>query len=519
LFGRAPHIRRQVEAAQAPRVRGWRAGGKKRRQTHLRMHSSNKVKQRISFLCIDKTNFFIHVVFSQIYTFFLLDFVKSKTYTLSLLETIHRGAMTHSQRTKPNRTKSKPPKTDQSLQGAPEGFQLTPFDESFRNDPYAVYKTLREAAPIHYGGVSQYGKAWAISEHEAALRVLQMKETCVDALKIGLAIDPRSENPIAPRDPDLIGLDDPDHKRLRRLVQKAFTPKAVEAFRPRINSIVDNILADLGTRHEFDLVTDFAKPIPTMAIAEMLGVDPQDHGDFKRWTDTLVKQGYPMPTKEQWEEIAQADASLRAFFEGIITERRVEPRDDLITALIKAKDEDDRLSEAEIVGMCTLLIGAGNVTTTDLIGNGILALLQHPREMTKLRANPDLIENAVEEMLRFDSSVLFVNRFATSDFELGDRSIKSGDPLNVLLAAANHDPNLCDDPDAFDIARDDVDHLAFGRGIHICLGAPLARLETQIAIAKLLEAFPNLSLAEENVKRKKMILFRGCKSLAVRVRP
>ena len=402
--------------------------------------------------------------------------------------------------------------------GVPEGMQLTPFDDTFRKMPYAVYRLLRERAPVHHGGVSQYPDAWVISNYEHAVRILQERETCVDPRKVGLERDPRESNAVTTRAPDMLGLDDPDHLRLRRLVQKAFTPKSVEAFRPHIEQIVDQIIADLKTRSEFDIVADFAKPVPTRAIAELFGVNPEDHRDFKRWTDILIKQGYPMPTEAQWAEILQADADLRDYFERIVAERRAVPKEDLVTALIRAKDEDDKLTEDEIISMCTLLIGAGNVTTTDLIGNGLLALFEHPDQMAKLRAEPELTENAVEEILRYDSSVTMVNRFVTTDLELGGKTIPAGCPVSILLGAGNHDPALCERPDAFDIERAPADHLTFGRGSHICLGAPLARLETQIAITKLLAAFPDLELIEDRVERRKMILFRGCKSLRVRTR-
>jgi hypothetical protein len=456
----------------------------------------------------------------------LLAYQKMQAYIAASLETSIVGAMTRSRSTNPSPNKTianpaapNPPlvsPSDYPPHGIPHGVQLTPNDAAFRKDPYAVYRLLRERDPVHRGGYSLSENSWAVTEHEAVRDILQMEKISANPRALGMEPDPRPGSPKTQHKLTMLQLDNPDHKRLRSLVQQAFTPKAIEAFRPRIEAIVDEVLDDLKEQASFDIVADFADPIPTIAIAELLGVNRKDHEDFKRWSASLAKANYPEPTPEQWREMIQADGDLRTNLKMVVAERRAEPRDDLVSALIKARDQDDRLSEGEMISMCWLLIQAGNITTSDLIGNGVLAFLQHPEQCAKLRSAPHLIGNAVEEILRFDTPVLYTNRFATTDFNLGDKNIRRGDTLSVILAAANHDPKKSDDPEAFDIGRDDVQHLAFGRGIHHCIGAPLARLEAQIAVTKLLETFPVLEIDEEEVVHRKMGSFRGCKRLRVR---
>jgi len=400
--------------------------------------------------------------------------------------------------------------------GIPSGVQLTPFDDAFRKNPYDNFRVLRERDPVHRGGYSVYGESFAVTEHHTVRDVLQMKDTAVNPRSVGFGPDPRRSDSGKQPKPNMLGLDDPDHKRLRRLVQQTFTPKAVTAFRPRIEEIIDEILAGLAGRDEFDLVSEYANPIPTIVIAEMLGVDSKDHADFINWSDMLVQSFFPAPTPKQWEEIRQADKNFRTYFKRAIKERRSSPHNDLITAMIRAKDEDDMLSEGEIISMCVLLINAGHLTTADMIGNGVLALLQHPPEREKLKSNPALIENAVEEMLRYDAPVTFTNRFATVDMTVGDKQVARGETISAILIAANRDPSVHKDPDTFDITRQNIQHLSFGKGIHHCIGAPLARLEVQIAIQKLFQTFPELELGDQEIVHRKMLALRGCKQLHVR---
>lgn len=388
----------------------------------------------------------------------------------------------------------------------PEGLQLTPFDADFHADPYAVYRTLREAAPLHRETTSFYpGDTWTVTSHVLVEPLLKDPRLSVDARRIGMPRDGRADNAVTRAAPDMMNLDDPEHARLRAALGRAFTPSSVERFGPRIAEIFDGCVADQPAR--FDVVAAIAKPLPTIVIAEYLGIDASRHADFKHWTDELLLQGYPMPSAEQWDRIVAADASLRAYAQELIASRRAAPRDDLVSRMI----QDGSLDEEELVSMCFLLIGAGNFTTTDLIANTLLALLQHGA------GAPDDAGAAVEEVLRFDSPSLSLRRFVTEDVEVGEQTIRAGSVVNLVLAAANHDPALTDDADRFRTDRGRCPHLAFGRGIHHCLGAPLARLEARVVVERFFERFPAARLVSH--RRTRMMAFRGCRELIVETGP
>jgi cytochrome P450 len=296
---------------------------------------------------------------------------------------------------------------------------------------------------------------------------------------------------------------------LRALVSKAFTPRAVEHLTPRIGQVIDDLLEAVAGRGRFDVIEAFAGPLPVIVIAEMLGIDPADRDDFKRWSDWEAMSLNPLLTAEQQAAVAAANTELGAYLQRVIAERRAEPQDDLISGMIAAEEAGDQLTDAEIVTMCELLLAAGNVTTTDLIGNGLWLLLRHPEQAEKLRAEPSLIANTVEEILRCESSVMQTGRIAMRDVEIGGCPIRRGESIVTLLAAANRDPGEHREPDRFDIGRRDVQHRSFGGGAHFCLGAPLARLETQLAIAAFVKRFPRARLADEPVEWRALPAFRG----------
>jgi cytochrome P450 len=309
--------------------------------------------------------------------------------------------------------------------------------------------------------------------------------------------------------------DPPNHTRLRSLVSKAFTPRAIERLAPRIVEIVDELLAAVATADRFDVIETLAVPLPVIVIAEMLGIDPTDRRDFKRWSEWQAMSLNPLLTAAEQTQCAEADAELEAYLQRAIAERRAHPREDLISALIAAKEGDDQLTDTEIVTMCELLLAAGNVTTTDLIGNGVWCLLRHPDQLQKLRDDPSLIANAVEEILRFESPVVQTARIPTADVKIGGCPMRRGESVLAFLAAANRDPERYPEPDRFDITRKDVHHHSFGGGAHFCLGAPLARLEAQLAIAVLVERFPSLRLADEPLEWRALPAFRGLVKLPV----
>ena len=390
------------------------------------------------------------------------------------------------------------------------------MSDEFRAHPEAVMERLREADPVHHDQV--LGR-YVVTQHEDVTAVLQDRALSVDPAKA-----PEGSifgNFAAPSDsefgPNMLFMDPPDHDRLRALVSKAFTPKAVESMRPRVVEIANRLLDAVGEKDSFDLIADFAAPLPTIVIAEMLGVDPADQGKFKEWSDISVQSFNPVKDDEL---IAAIDAANRALMEYLreAVERRKsgERSDDLMTALVDVEEAGDQLSVEEMVMLCALLLEAGNLTTTDLIGNGAYALLSNPAQFDRLRADPSMIVNAVEEMIRFDPPVTDSARLALEDTEVGGCPIPAGELITTSLTGANHDPAVHPNPHDFDIEREHIDHRSFGGGRRYCLGAPLARLETQVAITTLLERFPNLTLAPgTDVEHRQLFFFRGLVELQV----
>ena len=399
----------------------------------------------------------------------------------------------------------------------PTGLALTALHPLFREHPTMVLDRLRAAEPVHRD--RQFDRVF-LSRYEDVRAVTSDRSLGVDPRKarkggfsrVVLGIDGGGTF-----EPTMLHLDDPDHKRLRGLVSQAFNQRAIDAVRPRIHAIAAELLDKVQDAGEFDLIEAYAAPLPTIVIAEMLGVDPADQGDFKRWSDALAHSFNPVRTPEQETVLQAGQMGLAGYFKAAVDARRANRGTDLVSALVSAEEQGDRLSEREIIGTCNLLLAAGNVTTTDLIGNGVLALLRHPAELAKLRANPDLARNAVEEMLRFDPPVAQTGRITTAPREIGGVPLEAGETITASLIAAGHDPAVHDEPGRFDVARPDPRHLAFGGGVHFCLGAPLARAEAQIGIPLLFERFPNLQLAEDRkVERKGAPVFNGVKELWVR---
>jgi hypothetical protein len=313
----------------------------------------------------------------------------------------------------------------------------------------------------------------------------------------------------------MLFVDPPDHTRLRTLVNKAFTPRAVEALRPRITRIVHGLLDDVERAGTMDVVRVLAYPLPVIVIAELLGIPVDDRELFKKWSDALAATLEPFVPKDLQSEVLLANEALRAYLSRIFAQRRREPRDDLISALMQAEEAGDRLTEEEAFSAVRLLLVAGHETTTNLIGNGLLALLRYQDQWRLLREDRTLIPAAVEELLRFDSPVQLTVRIATEPLDLDGKHIRPGDQIIVLLGAANRDPAQFSDPDRLLITREEKRHLAFGHGIHFCLGAPLARLEMQVTLSALLERFPQLHLTPEPVVRRQTMVLRGLDRIAV----
>ena len=307
----------------------------------------------------------------------------------------------------------------------------------------------------------------------------------------------------------------PDHTRLRGLVHKAFTPRRVEQMRSQIQAITDGLLDRVQAAGRADLIAELAYPLPVTVIAAMLGVPAEDHAQFHAWSDALAHSLDLTEDPEVYTRASRAAVALTAYLRTIIEQRRRQPQDDLLSALILAEEGGGRLSEDELYATVTLLLVAGHETTVNLIGNGVLALLRHPDQLRRLRDEPGLIRTAVEELLRYDSPVQATSRVARADLEIGGHTIRAGQQVSFLLGAANHDPARFADPTRLDLSRDPNPHLAFGSGIHYCLGAPLARLEGQIAINTLVQRLPGLALAPERPEHRDNYVLRGLRRLRV----
>jgi cytochrome P450 len=400
------------------------------------------------------------------------------------------------------------------------GLVFNPLLGSARQDPYPLYRRLREADPVHR---SRAIRGWIVFRYADCLAILRDSRFSADdrhyvgyERERAAAIQDGLVNPAEPDEPVMLRRDPPDHTRLRSLVNKAFTPRAIEMLRARIEALTSELLDALATRDQADIIADFAVPLPVTIIAEMLGIPAEDRHTFKRWSDHLV--GFLDPQASPGPEILRATADeFFTYMDRIASERRAAPRDDLLSALVLAEERGDRLSQQELHGTLALLLAAGNETTTNLIGNGLVALLRHPDQLARLRAEPTLIDSAIEELLRWDSPVQFTARMPTEDLEFQGKRFRRGEAVVVVLGAANRDPAVFESPETFDIARPDNRHLSFGYGIHFCLGAQLARLEARIAFSALLRRFPNLRLASDSVRWRRLTFLRGLEALPVRL--
>ncbi|WP_433474886.1 cytochrome P450 [Spirillospora sp. CA-142024] len=396
--------------------------------------------------------------------------------------------------------------------GAAAILGFDPGDPAFRADPYAHYRTLAA------GGRS-------LTRTDVGLRVTTSYELSERVLR-----DPRfGHRPeggepwrgSVARNRSFLTMDPPDHTRLRRLVSKAFTPRLVERLRPRVEELVDELLEDVSG--EVDLIATLAYPIPVIVISEMLGVPPEDRDLFKGWSDSLAR-GLDPDFLLPEAEIAQREAAraqFGAYFQELAAKRRAEPQDDLLSALVSVSDGQDALTEEELLATCVLLLVAGHETTVNLIGNGALALLRDPGQLALFREQPGNVQAAVEELLRYDPPVQLTLRSALEDVDLDGTLLERGKLILLLTGAANRDPAVFEDPDRLDLlryteGRDTPKHLSFGHGVHFCLGAPLARLEGQVALGKLFER--DLALATGDLVYRDNLVLRGLRDLPVTIR-
>ncbi len=379
------------------------------------------------------------------------------------------------------------------------GVAFNPLDRRYSSDPYPLYRKLREKDRVHRSRLFDGYVVSGYEEVQAALKDPRLsaddrkgprfQTQQRDALRAGALTEEE-----AARKPAMLRSDPPDHTRLRSLVNRAFTPRAVESLRPRVEEIVEELLDAASERGSLDVIRDLAYPLPVIVIAEMLGIPAADRDRFKRWSDLVAKAVEFSADFTALKKARVASRELWSYLEDIAEDRRREPREDLLSALLVAEQAGDKLTAEEVFTTTELLLIAGNETTTNLIGNGLLALLHAPDQLQALRDDEALLPAAIEELLRFDSPVQATARLALDDLEVGSMTLKKGQELVLLLGAANRDPAQFEDPDQLDLHRQDVRHLSFSQGIHYCIGAPLARLEAPIALGALLRSFPDLRL-------------------------
>ncbi len=393
--------------------------------------------------------------------------------------------------------------------------EMPPMVAAFVENPYPMLEMLRQTAPVFH---EPLGNRYLLTRHDDVVTALRGPAFLQDPRQAaeGTFGHTFAQNALFAEEEaiPMLFLDPPAHTRLRGLVSKAFTPRAVEAMRPRARALAATLLAEAGER--FDIIATLAAPLPTLVIAEMIGVDPARRDEFKAWSDALVNIFNPFATAEQQAARDAARAAIHTFFIEEIDHRRTAPRDDLISGLIAAQEAGDRLTDTEMSTMLQLLLVAGNVTTTDLIGNGVYALITNPQQYATLQADRGLLVNAVEEMLRYDSPVTETGRVPSTEVSFPGGAVAARQSITPSLAAANHDPAVFPNAGAFDITRENVKHHSFGGGRHMCLGAPLARVEAQEAFAALLDACPSLRLAADAKPQRRLLPgFRGFTSLVV----
>jgi cytochrome P450 len=400
-------------------------------------------------------------------------------------------------------------------------FEPQPLGDRYFQDPLRVFARMREESPVTSVITPEGQRAWLITRYEDVRKALADPRLSKDWRKLrspGFVPDPSVGFLMA----HMLNADPPDHTRLRRLVQKAFTPGRVAALRPRIEAITASLLdamaaardADPAGDEVVDLITAFAFPLPMTVICELLGIPDDDREEFKTWSQVILS------STATFDEYRAAGGAMYGYFTRLLADKRAAPADDLLSALITARDSGDSLDEPELLAMIFLLLVAGHETTVNLIATGTLALLAHPSELSRLRADPALLPAAVEELLRYANPLNHAtDRYAADPLEVGGVTIPAGEPVLVVTSSANRDPARFPDPDRLDLGRDASGHVAFGHGIHYCVGAPLARLEGEIAFGALLARFPGLSLAVEPaaLRWRPSSLIHGLETLPVRL--
>lgn len=405
---------------------------------------------------------------------------------------------------------------------------FNPRDATFVADPYPHYRRLREQEPVHWSPVG----AWFLGRYEDARQILrdprfqvrdipaqiERKNGILKRMQLSADQPASLDELILNSRYWLSFIESPGHMRIRRLVSKAFHPRAIDGLRAHVRESARDLVKRAAVNDEFDVMGDFARLLPSMVIAKLLGVPDPALPDLVVLTEHIARIFDPLMSLADYGRIDRAAGEFRAHLRALIETRRLEPREDLISALVHDHDSGDCLSEDELISTCTLLFCAGSETTVNLIGNGLLALLRDPEKLLFLRENPGCLGSAVEELLRYDAPLQMTSRSAIEEVELGGRTIRAGDQVYAVLGSANRDPEIFAHPDELDFSRAKNPHLAFAAGQHLCLGAMLARMEGQEAFGALLELLPGLTLVSEPVQWREHLVLRGVNSLTVRCR-
>ena len=403
-----------------------------------------------------------------------------------------------------------------------KGIALDFISKDYIDNPYKTYNLMRSHKPILF---SQTTRLHWVTKMEFAQEMLRDKRFSVDDRKYPIAEKRRKEFKKAGREimleqfenPSMLKLDPPDHSRIRKLVQYGFTNRYITSLEPEIKKIIEDCLDKVHNQDSFDLIEDLAKPLPAIVIAKMMGLPNEDLDQFQAWSeDLLVGVGGIGTSKEDIKKSGDAYEALIRYFEEIILSRKTSPGDDFIGKLIQAEESGDKLNVKEMYGTCLLLLIAGHETTTRLIGNGMFTLFNHQDQMSLLQNNYELIPNAIEEMLRYEPPVHATVRFAENEMIYDGKTYKRGTPFAVSIAGANRDPEANENPNEFDITRDDIKHISFGYGPHMCIGASLARIESRIAFECLFERFKNLELEDKNPVWGRNLIFRGFDNLKLK---
>jgi hypothetical protein len=407
------------------------------------------------------------------------------------------------------------------MTSASRPLQFNPFSPAFHDDPYPTYARLRAEEPVHRNALG----AWLLTRYDDVSAVLRDPGFGAHDISKNIRskrrfVDPAQVDPLADAiEQWLMLINPPDHTRLRRLVNRPFTPAAIKQWRPQVDRVVASLLAKVRHTGRMDVVNDLAVPLAVSMISYILGVPEDGQERVLYWTDGISRVLDPLRSLEEYVQMNQVAGEFSEYFRWLFQERRRAPKDDLISALMAAEQQDDQLTERELLSVCMLLFASGEKTTVNLIGNGILALLRHPDQLALLRAQPALLPDAIQELLRYDSPVQLSTRVPSEDTSLHGKAIPAGSLVFVALGAANRDPERFADPDRLDITRSDNRHLAFSAGIHYCLGAALALVEGQAAIGAIVHGLDDIELVSNEVEWQKEIIFRGPRSLPIAFTP